>query len=1377
MKKLFTLFVFSSIVFNGVAQNNSFATADSLTLWMADTGTIKTSGEVNYYVVHMNHCGSLIFSLVNIPGLNLEMTAYSSLDADSIIGTSGYGGNRVMPLIVPSGDIYVTVDDHYSATSSSNYVLTAYVDTIDVYECDNNFATAYPLSDSTSLQATINGVDDLWSPSTDVDFYKIHMTHCGNLVVSLVNIPGLNLEMYAYSAPNTDSLIGYSGYGGNRDLELTPASGDVYVKVDDHYGATSFSPYSLTVFVDTGDAYECNNSFATAYPIPDQITLEAKIRGTNFLWSPPTDIDIYKVQMERCGTLNLNLTNIPGMNLEMYCYNSPNADSVVGYSGYGGNRSLYITGAQGDMYVQVDDHYSATSASTYTLSVSLDTTDFYECNNSFATASPISDSTTVVAKIQGTNEGAADLDYYKVQMSQCGTLLLYLTNIPGLNLEMYVYSAPNPDSLVGYSGYGGNRALQITQASGDVYVLVDDHYGATSNSTYTLQVNRDTVDAYECNNFFSNAAPIPNNITLTARMLGTNLLLNPATDVDFYKITVDRCGVLELNLTNIPGLNLEMNVYATPNLDSSLGYSGYGGNRSMQVLVSPGDVYIEVDDHYGASSFTPYTLGVVFDTTGCGCNHSFATACQLPNNITFNDEMIGSNALMSPAVDVNYYKVTVDRCGVLVLDLTNIPGLNLEMYAYEAPNVNAQIGYSGYGGNRSLELMVLPGDVYFTVDDHYGATSFTPYTLAVSYDTSDVCECDNNFFDACTVTPNETLQAKIRGTNALEAPSTDVDFYIMNIPWCGQLVANLTNIPGLNLEVTAYNADDTAASIGYSGYGGNRNLTLNLAPGNYYFKVDDHYSATSPDFYTLAFAFAPNPAVPVVTPPGPFAFCIGDSVVLTTSSVIPHFWSNGDTSKKIAVFTTGIYADTVRLNNGCTAYSNAVYVEADSLPAMPTIIPPGPLSFCEGQGARLFSSSAVDNFWSTGDTVSVIDVSATGNYIDTVKSNVNCFSVSAPVSVTVNPNPPVPTITPPGPVSFCEGDMATLVSSSSTGNYWSNGNDGDSIAVTSAGNYIDTVKTDENCFSVSLPVNVTVNPNPPVPTITPAGPISFCQGAGISLISSSSINNYWSTGNNGDSIVVNSTGIYMDTVKSNLNCFSVSAPVNVTVNPNPPVPVITATNNFACPNQNDTLQSSATIGNHWSTGDTGPVIYINQAGAYTDTVINAFGCEAVSNTTDISTGELPVAGFTETNIQSTFTFTNTSTNGVTYLWNFGDGDTSTGTNPVHTYANGGLEVVTLITTNSCGSDTFKLEVNVTTGITSVNNTELWKVTPNPCEICQLTGTADAKNLVITDVTGRVCKAILTKTTVGYQIELPGAAGGIYFIRDLRTEEVLKFVKQ
>lgn len=77
----------------------------------------------------------------------------------------------------------------------------------------------------------------------------------------------------------------------------------------------------------------------------------------------------------------------------------------------------------------------------------------------------------------------------------------------------------------------------------------------------------------------------------------------------------------------------------------------------------------------------------------------------------------------------------------------------------------------------------------------------------------------------------------------------------------------------------------------------------------------------------------------------------------------------------------------------------------------------------------------------------------------------------------------------------------------------------------------------------------------------------------------------------------------------------------------------------------------------------------------------------------------------------TLTFNNTSQFATSYLWNFGDGNTSTEQNPVHTYAEDGLYIVTLTATNNIGSVT--ATVNILVSITELTDALLqgsaWKV--------------------------------------------------------------------
>ncbi len=73
----------------------------------------------------------------------------------------------------------------------------------------------------------------------------------------------------------------------------------------------------------------------------------------------------------------------------------------------------------------------------------------------------------------------------------------------------------------------------------------------------------------------------------------------------------------------------------------------------------------------------------------------------------------------------------------------------------------------------------------------------------------------------------------------------------------------------------------------------------------------------------------------------------------------------------------------------------------------------------------------------------------------------------------------------------------------------------------------------------------------------------------------------------------------------------------------------------------------------------------------------------------------PNANFIYTIDVLTVTFQNLSSGADSYEWNFGDGNTSTEANPVHTYADGGDYTVSLKAVNEGGSNTFSDDFTLT----------------------------------------------------------------------------------
>jgi gliding motility-associated-like protein len=155
----------------------------------------------------------------------------------------------------------------------------------------------------------------------------------------------------------------------------------------------------------------------------------------------------------------------------------------------------------------------------------------------------------------------------------------------------------------------------------------------------------------------------------------------------------------------------------------------------------------------------------------------------------------------------------------------------------------------------------------------------------------------------------------------------------------------------------------------------------------------------------------------------------------------------------------------------------------------------------------------------------------------------------------------------------------------------------------------------------------------------------------------------------------------------------------VTVNPMPVSsfqPSITAGCQPLVVNFNNTSTNGYSW--YWSFGDGTHSVEQNPshtyitAGTYTAslTVTSIAGCVTTQNaSTTITVYPVPTSNFIldpmETDeLSPEVTFTNLSNGGTYYVWNFGDGNYSTLTNPVHSYDQWGNYTITLQTTNING---------------------------------------------------------------------------------------------
>ncbi len=151
---------------------------------------------------------------------------------------------------------------------------------------------------------------------------------------------------------------------------------------------------------------------------------------------------------------------------------------------------------------------------------------------------------------------------------------------------------------------------------------------------------------------------------------------------------------------------------------------------------------------------------------------------------------------------------------------------------------------------------------------------------------------------------------------------------------------------------------------------------------------------------------------PQVTANGPTTFCDGGSVTLDAGAGYTNYlWSNGATTRTIAVTQSGSYLVVGTLSPGCLGTSDAMVVTVNGKPTA-SITANGPTTFCDGNTVQLAAPAGMQAYeWSNGSTAQTITVSVSGSF--TVKvTNINgCSAVSAPTVITVNPIPSKPTIT------------------------------------------------------------------------------------------------------------------------------------------------------------------------------------------------------------------------------------------------------------------------------------------------------------------------------------------------------------------------------
>jgi gliding motility-associated-like protein len=558
----------------------------------------------------------------------------------------------------------------------------------------------------------------------------------------------------------------------------------------------------------------------------------------------------------------------------------------------------------------------------------------------------------------------------------------------------------------------------------------------------------------------------------------------------------------------------------------------------------------------------------------------------------------------------------------------------------------------------------------------------------------------------------------------------DTASFTINQPANGlSYTANVTHNPcfGNSLGAITINPSGGVGAYAISWTNGSNSFTIsNLAQGQYIFTLTDTANCSITDTILIT-----EPDELILSAITTDVICAGQadgSASLTTIGGTPSYtyvWPNSSSGNFSNTLAAGNYEVVVIDQNNCSDTVTFTINEPDTLVA--NVVQHINVS-CFGYSDGLIEIAAQGGntpytySWSPiTSTNSLVSGLAQGTYTYTVTDDKGCL-VSGTVIIT-EPQQIVSFISPVTPI--CQGQSVTLqafaTGGSGTYNFnWDQGLGQGSTHVVSptVTTTYNLIVTDNNgCSGMLNSITVQVYTNPVV-VIT--GPQSICYGdtATISASVTGGDGNYTYTWSNP---AFNGPGPFAVSPTSSITYYlTVTDGCGTTGNDSLfinvyPYPIVVFSPLYAegCApltvQFRDSVTSEPGSTYFWSFGDnsysssSSPIHTYNTPGSYTVslTVTSPNGCVSLSSPNGIvNVYDSPIAGFNvspeETDLfNPDVTFSNTSIDAISYLWNFGDGDTSTLFNPLHTYEDTGTFVVTLIAYNQFGCpDSVKKKVRI-----------------------------------------------------------------------------------
>ncbi len=421
-----------------------------------------------------------------------------------------------------------------------------------------------------------------------------------------------------------------------------------------------------------------------------------------------------------------------------------------------------------------------------------------------------------------------------------------------------------------------------------------------------------------------------------------------------------------------------------------------------------------------------------------------------------------------------------------------------------------------------------------------------------------------------------------------------------------------------------------------------------------------------------------NGVPPTVTLSGDSTICQGETTVITATGDAPFTWHDNTTGTTFSATNSGlIYATASNTCGSDTAFMNITITGTP-----PTAQITGDTTICDNTPTTLTASGGDSYLWQDGSTSTTLSSLAQSGYVivsngcgsDTAHFNIIDLGTSPSVSLS-------------GDSTICQGETTIITASGNAPFTWQDNSTGNTFSATNGGLIFATANN--ACGSDTAFMNIIITGT--LPTAQISGDTIICDNTPTLLTASGGDNYLWQDGTTATSYSTLTQNGYV--IVSN-GCGSDTAYFNVVDMGNSPSASIMGNVNI-CTNKISTFTASGGDTYVWSDESTSSSFSTNQANPIYVIAINQCGQDtAYLNLIDQSvTADFEMSdsvGYQPLIID----FTNYSNNANQYVWDFGNGVTSTNEDEEQTYTQQGLYTVQLIAANAFCTDTAISLINI-----------------------------------------------------------------------------------